>query len=60
VSLEVADLPGQLAAAKAAGARLIDEAPRSGAHGSSVAFLHPKSFSGVLVELCQRKDAERS
>lgn len=53
VSLEVRDIVAQLAAAKAAGARLIDEAPRPGAHGSTVAFLHPKSFGGVLVELCQ-------
>jgi methylmalonyl-CoA/ethylmalonyl-CoA epimerase len=55
VSLEVRDLVAQLAAAKAAGARLIDETPKSGAHGSTVAFLHPKSFGGVLVELCQAK-----
>lgn len=52
VSLEVADIAAQLATAKAAGARLIDETPRPGAHGSTVAFLHPKSFGGVLVELC--------
>lgn len=55
VSLEVADIAAQLAAAKAAGARLIDEAPRPGAHGSTVAFLHPKSFGGVLVELCEEQ-----
>lgn len=55
VSLEVADLAAQLAAAKAAGARLVDETPRPGAHGTTVAFLHPKSFGGVLVELCQAK-----
>lgn len=53
VSLETTDIAGMLAQAKAAGARLIDEAPRPGAHGSQVAFLHPKSFGGVLVELCQ-------
>lgn len=53
VSLEVDDLEARLAAAKAAGARLVDEHGRPGAHGSTVAFLHPKSFGGVLVELCQ-------
>ena len=53
VSLEVADLAGQLATAKAAGVRLIDEAPRAGAHGTQVAFLHPKSTGGVLLEMCQ-------
>lgn len=52
VSLEVEDIAGQLATAKASGARLIDEAPRPGAHGTQVAFLHPKSFGSVLVELC--------
>jgi methylmalonyl-CoA/ethylmalonyl-CoA epimerase len=55
VSLEVRDIAAQLAAAKAAGARLVDETPRPGAHGTTVAFLHPKSFGGVLVELCQEK-----
>ena len=55
VSLEVRDLAAQLAAAKAAGARLIDETPRPGAHGTTVAFLHPKSFGGVLVELSQAR-----
>lgn len=55
VSLEVRDIVAQLASAKAAGVRLIDESPRKGAHDSQVAFLHPKSFGGVLVELCQEK-----
>lgn len=54
VSLEVRDIAAQLAAAKASGARLIDEVARPGAHGTSVAFLHPRSFGGVLVELCQQ------
>lgn len=53
VSLEVGDLAGQLAVAKAAGVRLIDESPRPGAHGTQVAFLHPKSTGGVLLEMCQ-------
>ena len=53
VSLEVSDIAAGLARARAAGVRLIDEAPRPGAHGSQVAFLHPKSLGGVLLELCQ-------
>jgi len=53
VSFATADLPAALAAAAAAGVRLIDETPRPGAHGSQVAFLHPRSLGGVLVELCQ-------
>lgn len=55
VSLEVDDLESSLAQVKAAGVRAIDEAPRPGAHGSQVAFLHPKSLFGVLIELCQSK-----
>ena len=37
------------------GIQLIDEKPRLGAEGLSIAFLHPKSTSGVLVELCEKK-----
>jgi len=55
VSLEVTDIAAHLERAKASGARLIDDSPRPGAHGTQVAFLHPKSFGGVLVELCQAK-----
>ncbi|HEY4438852.1 MAG TPA: methylmalonyl-CoA epimerase [Candidatus Elarobacter sp.] len=49
----VADIRAELARLKAAGVRLIDEEPRRGAHGNTIAFLHPKSTGGVLVELCQ-------
>lgn len=42
----------QLKTAKAAGIRLINEAPVPGAGGKEVAFLHPKSMRGVLTELC--------
>ena len=35
--------------------RLIDKVPRQGAHNASIAFLHPKSTLGVLIELCQEK-----
>jgi len=59
VSLEVADIEATLARAKAAGVRLIDEAPRRGAHDTRVAFLHPKSLFGVLVEICQPGDGKR-
>ena len=33
--------------------RLLDEKPRHGAHGTRIAFIHPKSSNGVLTELCQ-------
>jgi methylmalonyl-CoA/ethylmalonyl-CoA epimerase len=46
----------KLAELKAKGVRLIDEHPRKGAHGNLIAFLHPKSTGGVLIELCQREN----
>jgi len=49
----VADIRAELARLKAAGIQLIDEEPRKGAHGNTIAFLHPKSTAGVLIELCQ-------
>ena len=49
----VDDLERELARLKSAGVRLIDERPRRGAHGNRIAFLHPKSTGGVLIELCQ-------
>ena len=49
----VSDIVTELAMLKDAGIRLIDESPRRGAHGNTIAFLHPKSTAGVLIELCQ-------
>jgi methylmalonyl-CoA epimerase len=57
VSFEVDDLEGALDRAREAGTELIDSTPRPGAHGTEVAFLHPKSLFGVLVELCQSPPA---
>ncbi len=51
----VDDIRAELARLKGAGVRLIDEEPRKGAHGNTIAFLHPKSTGGVLIELCQRQ-----
>jgi methylmalonyl-CoA epimerase len=51
----VADIRAELQRLKQAGVRLIDEQPRRGAHGNTIAFLHPKSTGGVLIELCQRE-----
>ena len=53
IAYEVADLEAALADLKRDGVRLIDETPRRGAHGTSIAFLHPKATGGVLTELCQ-------
>jgi methylmalonyl-CoA/ethylmalonyl-CoA epimerase len=49
----VEDLDGTLAKAKAAGITLIDDTPRIGAEGKRIAFLHPKSTGGVLIELTE-------
>jgi methylmalonyl-CoA epimerase len=51
----VDDIETALADFRAKGMRLIDEHPRKGAHGNRIAFLHPKSTGGVLIELCQRE-----
>ena len=57
ITLRVDDIRAALARLKARGVRLIDESPRDGAHGSLVAFVHPASAHGVLVEL---KEAQGS
>jgi methylmalonyl-CoA/ethylmalonyl-CoA epimerase len=54
VTLRVDDIGEALARLKARGIRLIDESPRAGAEGALIAFVHPASTHGVLVELKQR------
>jgi methylmalonyl-CoA/ethylmalonyl-CoA epimerase len=54
VAFRVASLEAALQELKEKGIRLIDEKPRIGAGGAKIAFLHPKSTNGVLVELCER------
>jgi methylmalonyl-CoA/ethylmalonyl-CoA epimerase len=54
VTLRVDDIREALARLKARGIRLIDESPRAGAEGALIAFVHPASTHGVLVELKQR------
>jgi methylmalonyl-CoA epimerase len=53
ICLEVEDLAGLLERLRSQGVELIDQEPRPGAHGSMVAFVHPKSANGVLVELME-------
>jgi len=55
IALAVDDLPAALAEAEACEISLIDKVPRPGAHGADIAFLHPKSSCGVLIELCKDK-----
>jgi methylmalonyl-CoA/ethylmalonyl-CoA epimerase len=53
ICLEVPDIGAAMAALKSGGAPLLDQAPRQGAGGAKVAFVHPKGSRGVLVELRQ-------
>ncbi len=55
IAFRVNDIEAALAEMREKGMRLIDEKPRYGAGGAKIAFLHPKSTSGVLIELCERK-----
>ena len=53
IAYEVDDIEAAIAKLLADGIRMIDEKPRHGAHGTLIAFIHPKSSNGVLTELCQ-------
>ena len=55
ITLRVEDIAAALAELKARGVRLINEQPRDGAEGARVAFIHPSSAHGVLVELKQNR-----
>jgi methylmalonyl-CoA epimerase len=59
ITLRVDDIAAAIAELQARGARLIDERPRPGAHGSLVAFVHPSAAQGVLIELKQAARAPR-
>jgi methylmalonyl-CoA/ethylmalonyl-CoA epimerase len=54
VAFRVENIEEALDELKQMGVKLIDQKPRIGAGGAKIAFLHPKSTNGVLVELCQR------
>ncbi len=53
ICYRVPDLDAALAACRAAGYRLVDEIPRSGAGGHRIAFVHPKATAGILLELTE-------
>ncbi len=55
IALRVDNLEAALAEMKAKGVRLIDEKPRYGAGGAKIAFVHPRSTGGVLLELSERQ-----
>lgn len=55
IAFEVNDIEAEIARLKGEGFQMIHDFPKDGADNKRIAFLHPKSTSGVLVELCQEK-----
>lgn len=53
LAFEVDDVDAAVAELLAKGVRMVDRAPRPGAHGNRIAFIHPAETGGVLVEICQ-------
>ena len=53
IAYRVSDIGAELERLKSKGVRLIDERPRRGAHGNLIAFVHPSSTGGALIEVCQ-------
>lgn len=60
VCLEVEDIEALMTTLKARGVKLVNEQPTPGAHGAKVAFIHPKSAGGILIELRQGPPEERT
>lgn len=56
IAFKVNNIEEVLEKLKKEGVRLIDEKPRYGAGGAKIAFLHPKSTNGILIELCERNE----
>jgi methylmalonyl-CoA/ethylmalonyl-CoA epimerase len=55
IAFDVTDIETSMATYKEKGFQLLNETPKNGADNKLVAFIHPKSANGVLVELCQEK-----
>ncbi len=53
LAFRVKNLETKLAQLQSKGFRLVDKQPRTGAEGKKIAFLHPESFNGILIELCE-------
>jgi methylmalonyl-CoA epimerase len=60
ICLEVEDLSGMLKQLRAHNVELIDQEPRPGAHGTTVAFVHPRAANGVLIELVESSSLHHS
>ncbi len=56
IAFEVEDIYAEMNRLRSAGFVLINETPKAGADNKLICFLHPKSTSGVLIELCMEKD----
>lgn len=57
IALKIDNIEEAIEEMKSKGVRMIDEKPRYGAGGAKIAFCHPKSTNGVLVELTEREEA---
>ncbi|MBR2369067.1 MAG: methylmalonyl-CoA epimerase [Paludibacteraceae bacterium] len=55
IAYAVNDIEARLQEVSEKGVQLIDKAPRGGAEGMTIAFLHPKSTAGILTEFCEKK-----
>ena len=55
IAFEVEDIEKEIARLKEEGFRVLNETPKQGADNKLIAFLHPKSTNGVLIELCQER-----
>lgn len=57
IALTVDDVESEIKRLEGEGFDMIDKAPRKGAHGNMIAFMHPKSTKGVLLEVCAKEKA---
>lgn len=55
IAFKVSDIQKALSLLRQAGVKFVEPAPQKGAHGNLMAFIHPSSLCGILVELCERK-----
>ena len=55
IAYETDQIEDEIRGLKEAGIQMIDDNPRSGAHNTQIAFIHPKSSGKVLMEICQHK-----
>jgi methylmalonyl-CoA/ethylmalonyl-CoA epimerase len=58
IAFEVDDIQSEIDRLKSKGYTMIHDVPKEGADGKLIAFMHPKSSNGVLIELCQDKSAD--